>query len=215
MFRRRTVHLHYAGDLMQDEGSGRNPGKVIASEFLATSISSGAYGQGDNTDHARHALADNPALKAVCDRRGYVLCDVGRKVWLADLKVVDRVTSPDGKLSTYRRLAVKTVTRGCEAPDRRHSRECPLLVEKGYGSDAATARGPTFPTAQTASSAEASRSGSIVSAIWSNDSLIGSNSFGASPPATTKIPPTLWQPSNSSASASGPARYESTPPRRI
>lgn len=101
------AHLHYAGDLVQDQGSGRNPGKVIASEFLATSISSGADGQGDDTMHSRHALAHNHALKAVCDRRGYVLCDVGRNVWHADLKVIDRVTSPDGRLSIWRRLAVE------------------------------------------------------------------------------------------------------------
>ena len=44
---------------------------------------------------------------ATTDQRGYVLCDVGRDVWHADLKVLDKVTQRDGKLSTYASFAVE------------------------------------------------------------------------------------------------------------
>lgn len=97
------AHRHYAGDLVQDNGDG----KVISSEFLATSITSGADGQGDQDAYSRQVRADNAFLKATTDQRGYVLCDVGRDVWTADLKVLDRVTVPDGKLSTYARFAIE------------------------------------------------------------------------------------------------------------
>jgi alkaline phosphatase D len=88
------AHRHYAGDLVQDEGDG----KVVASEFQTTSISSGDDGQGDDDFRAVQARADNPHLKATVDRRGYLLCDVDRAAWHADLKIVDRVSTPGGKL---------------------------------------------------------------------------------------------------------------------
>jgi alkaline phosphatase D len=100
------AHRHYAGDLIQDEGVP-GAGKVISSEFLATSITSGDDGQGDQDFRAQQARADNPQLKATIDRRGYAVCDVGRDVWQADLKVLDRVSSPGGTLSSYARFAIE------------------------------------------------------------------------------------------------------------
>lgn len=97
------AHRHYAGDLVQDEGDG----KIISSEFLATSITSGADGLGDQDDYSRQVRSENGFLKATTDQRGYVLCNVGRDRWTADLKVLDRVTVPDGKLSSYARFAIE------------------------------------------------------------------------------------------------------------
>jgi alkaline phosphatase D len=97
------AHRHYAGDLIQDNGDGR----VISSEFLATSITSGADGLGDDDAHSIQVRQDNPCLKATIDQRGYVLCDVGRDVWKADLKVVSRVMAPGGRLSTYAGFAIE------------------------------------------------------------------------------------------------------------
>ncbi|WP_206241925.1 alkaline phosphatase D family protein [Novosphingobium terrae] len=104
------AHRHYAGDVVQDEGAPQTdwrakPGKVITTEFLGTSVSSGDDGMGElNTPQQ---LADNPVLKATIDRRGYVLCDMGRDLFHADLKVIDRVSSPGGTLSTYASFAVE------------------------------------------------------------------------------------------------------------
>jgi len=97
------AHLHFAGDLIQDDGDG----KVLSSEFLATSISSGGDGVGQDSDNIRLLIRDNPQLKAITDQRGYVVCDVGREVWHAELKVLDKVTTPGGTLSIYARFAVE------------------------------------------------------------------------------------------------------------
>ncbi|MFG6284333.1 alkaline phosphatase D family protein [Sphingomonas sp. S6] len=90
------AHRHYAGDLVHDQRGG-----IVSSEFLATSITSGADGVGDEDDFTRSAKAHTPELMAMTDRRGYVLCDVGRDTFRGDLKILDTVAVPDGRLSTY------------------------------------------------------------------------------------------------------------------
>ncbi|MDQ3125646.1 MAG: alkaline phosphatase D family protein, partial [Pseudomonadota bacterium] len=66
-------HQNYAGELFRDS---RNPeGAPIASEFVATSISSTGDGQDQRADGRRY-LADNPFLKFNNAQRGYVVCDV-------------------------------------------------------------------------------------------------------------------------------------------
>ncbi|MDE8650187.1 alkaline phosphatase D family protein [Novosphingobium album (ex Liu et al. 2023)] len=97
------AHLHFAGDLIQDNGDGR----VISAEFSATSITSGADGTGDENPRVRGAMAGNPELKAITDKRGYLLCDVNRDTWRADLKILDKVTEANGKLLTYASFVVE------------------------------------------------------------------------------------------------------------
>ncbi|QOF94063.1 alkaline phosphatase D family protein [Novacetimonas hansenii] len=97
------AHRHFAGNLLLD-GNDSSP---VSVEFLATSISSGSDGGGDNDSFSRSVRRENPQLMATTDQRGYVLCDVGRDVWHADLKVLDKVTQRDGKLSTYASFAVE------------------------------------------------------------------------------------------------------------
>lgn len=91
------AHRHFAGDLLLDAG-----GRPVASEYLATSVTSGGDGEGESDAFAqsiRHA--GNEFLKATTDRRGYLLCDVGRDTWRGDLKVLDTVQRRDGNLSTF------------------------------------------------------------------------------------------------------------------
>ncbi|MDF2640538.1 MAG: alkaline phosphatase [Novosphingobium lindaniclasticum] len=90
------AHRHFAGDLLRDGGEGR----PVAAEFLATSITSGSDGVGEGDVYHR-SVAGNACLKAITDRRGYVLCDVTRDTWRGDLKVLDSVMRPDGRLSTF------------------------------------------------------------------------------------------------------------------
>ncbi|MBB2174649.1 alkaline phosphatase D family protein [Gluconacetobacter johannae] len=97
------AHRHFAGDLVYDPD---HP-KPVSVEFLATSISSGSDGLGDDDAFSRSVRRENPQLKATTDKRGYVLCDVGRDVWHADLKVVDKVMEHDGQISTYASFAVE------------------------------------------------------------------------------------------------------------
>jgi alkaline phosphatase D len=96
------AHRHYASDLVQDH---RDSG-VISSEFLATSITSGADGQGVDA-YASNQIAHSPYLKATTDKRGYVLCDVTRDAWIGDMKTLDTVMQPNGAVQSWKRYAVE------------------------------------------------------------------------------------------------------------
>jgi alkaline phosphatase D len=96
-------HVNYAGELHLD---GLKPEKApIAVEFVATSISSGGDGQ-DQSDNAKALVANNPQLKFINQQRGYVICDVTPERWQSEIKVIDRITTPGGAMSTRAKLAV-------------------------------------------------------------------------------------------------------------
>ncbi|WP_374274072.1 alkaline phosphatase [Brevundimonas sp.] len=98
-------HQNYAGELYLD---GRNPeGAPVASEFVATSISSSADGQDQRADGRRY-LEDNPFLKFNNAQRGYVVCDVTPEVWRTEFKVLDKVSDKDGALSTRATYAIQS-----------------------------------------------------------------------------------------------------------
>jgi alkaline phosphatase D len=97
------AHRHFASDLMQDSGDGR----IISTEFLATSITSGSDGLGEDDDFNRTTRALNPHLKAMIDKRGYLLCDVARDHWRSDLKVLDRVMVPNEPIRTHASFVVE------------------------------------------------------------------------------------------------------------
>lgn len=97
------AHRHFASDLLHDDGEGA----PISCEFLATSVTSGADGVGEDDDFTRHMRRLNPQLKAMTDRRGYVLCDVGRDRWHADLKILDRVTAPGAPVRSHASFVVE------------------------------------------------------------------------------------------------------------
>ena len=86
--------------------AGNGDGPALAVEFVATSISSGGDGQDKRADTDR-ILANNPHVKFMNDQRGYILCDVGRDAWRTDLKVLDTVRVPGGKLSTRASFVVE------------------------------------------------------------------------------------------------------------
>lgn len=90
------AHRHFAGDVLRNGGEG----PAVTSEYLATSITSGSDGIGENDTYHR-SVSGNACLKTMTDRRGYVLCDVDRDGWRGDLKVLDSVMQPDGQLSTF------------------------------------------------------------------------------------------------------------------
>lgn len=45
-------------------------------------------------------MAGSPHMKLVNAQRGYQVFDIREREWRTDLKVVDRITSPGGRLST-------------------------------------------------------------------------------------------------------------------
>lgn len=97
-------HQNFAGELHID---GRNPeGRPIATEFVATSISSGGDGIDQRPDTIRVAEM-NPQLKFHNAQRGYVICDVTPERWQTEFKVLDQVQDRRGSLSTRMTLAVE------------------------------------------------------------------------------------------------------------
>ena len=98
-------HQNYAGELHLDS---RNPeGAPVASEFVATSISSSGNGQDQRADGRRY-LEDNPFLKFNNAQRGYVVCDVTPEAWRTEFKVLDKVSDKDGTLTTRATYAVQS-----------------------------------------------------------------------------------------------------------
>jgi alkaline phosphatase D len=96
-------HQNYAGELYRDS---RNPeGAPVASEFVATSISSSGDGEDQRADGRRY-LADNPFLKFNNAQRGYVVCDVTPERWQTEFKVLDKVSERGGTLTTRAKFAV-------------------------------------------------------------------------------------------------------------
>jgi len=96
-------HVNYAGELHLD---GRSPGKKpVGVEFTSTSITSGGDGQ-DLSDNDKLMLSNNPQLKFVNRQRGYMICDVTPERWETSVQILDKVSVPDGKLSTRAKLAI-------------------------------------------------------------------------------------------------------------
>jgi len=94
-------HQNYAGELHLD---GRNPeGRAIATEFVATSITSGGDGMDQQPQMAKIQAA-NPQLKFNNSQRGYLLCDVTAERWESAFRVIDQVSAPGGAVSTRARL---------------------------------------------------------------------------------------------------------------
>ena len=95
-------HQNFAGELR----ARVTEGPALATEFLGTSVSSA----GDGIDLAPRNVAilkHNPHCKMINSQRGYVLHEVGRERWEATFKVLDHVSTPDGKLSTRAKFAVE------------------------------------------------------------------------------------------------------------
>lgn len=95
-------HKHAAGTVpLHDEAPD---GEKVAVEFLATSISSGGNGRGD--EGLSHFYGNNPNLDLYTDRRGYQVFDITPKQWTTDVKVMDEVQKPGGAIRTLMRYEV-------------------------------------------------------------------------------------------------------------
>lgn len=98
------VHQHYVGHLPSTPDDPASP--ALASEFVCTSISS----NGDGSLLRRgqeHYLSNNPHISFNNAQRGYQVFEVSAQRWTTELKVVDRVQSAGGALSTVARFQVE------------------------------------------------------------------------------------------------------------
>ena len=91
-------HTAYAGSL--EDGD-----KAVAVEFVGTSISSDGDGQ-DIPGWGPKFMANNSQLKFINNQRGYLTCDVTRDEWRSNFMVLDKISTPNGKLSKRATFAV-------------------------------------------------------------------------------------------------------------
>jgi len=84
------IHSNWAADLKLDFDIPSS--KVVGSEYIGTSISSGGDGQ-DMTNYGSDLLANNPHVKFYNANRGYVSATLTPSLWKADYKTVPYITS--------------------------------------------------------------------------------------------------------------------------
>lgn len=97
------AHIHAVGTVPIRDSEPDGP--AAATEFLATSITSGGDGAAE-TAGTRALLAGSPNVRLTNAQRGYQIFDVSAETWTTQVKVVDRVQSPGGALSTLARFSV-------------------------------------------------------------------------------------------------------------
>jgi alkaline phosphatase D len=96
-------HMFFIGNLPSRRGDLESPS--VAPEFHGTSVSSiSTNGLPIGPDPR---AATNPHISMIYDQRGYLLFDVKPEIWHADLRVVDQVFTPGGRISTLARYVVE------------------------------------------------------------------------------------------------------------
>ncbi|MEG3626727.1 alkaline phosphatase D family protein [Streptomyces poriticola] len=98
------VHTNWTNDLRRD--FERPETRLLGSEFVTTSISSGGDGTGSH-DPGQVYWDENPHLKYYSNRRGYVRCRVTREHCTADYRAVDHVTRPGAPVRTDRSFVIE------------------------------------------------------------------------------------------------------------
>ena len=97
------IHSFFVSDVKDDDLDPNSA--TLMSEFVGTSVTSESY----NTALFNSLMPENPHIK-FCDdtRRGYIMCDVTREAWRADLRVVDNVRIREGAFSTMKSFVVES-----------------------------------------------------------------------------------------------------------
>lgn len=98
------IHSNWANELRVDDRKLDEP--TVATEFVATSISSGGNGLADFKE-LPEIMGNNPFVKFHNRERGYVRCTVTPKQWTSDFVVVDEVMKPGGKSTTRASFVVE------------------------------------------------------------------------------------------------------------
>ena len=95
-------HRHLVGSV--PENDEQLDGRKVAVEFQAASISSEGNGNGESG--LDHMMRNNPHFNLYTDRRGYHLFDITPERWQTDVKIMDQVEAPGGKISTLASFVV-------------------------------------------------------------------------------------------------------------
>ncbi len=91
------VHANWANNLLADYDDPDS--KVIGTEFVGTSITSGGNGSDTRADTPT-TLAENPHIKFFNNLRGYVRCHVTEDEWRSDYRVLPFVSTRGAAIST-------------------------------------------------------------------------------------------------------------------
>jgi len=98
------IHRNWAGELKKNFADEKSA--TLGVEFVATSISS--VGDGfDINDNFKALLQQEPHIKFFNSQRGYVRHVVTPDRWQADFQVLDKVSVPDGRLSTRKSFVLE------------------------------------------------------------------------------------------------------------
>ncbi len=98
------IHTNWANELIADFDGLDS--RVVASEFVGTSISSGGDGTAAPRDLDR-LLADNPFVRFHNAERGYLRCDLEAKLWRTDYRTVPYVLKPGAPIRTRASFVVE------------------------------------------------------------------------------------------------------------
>jgi alkaline phosphatase D len=99
------IHTHWANDLIADFAGLDS--RIVASEFVGTSISSGGDGVAVPKDLDK-LLAENPFVKFHNAERGYLMCEVTPALWRTDFRTVPFVERPGAPLNTRATYVVES-----------------------------------------------------------------------------------------------------------
>lgn len=98
------IHSNWANNLIADFDDLES--KIVASEFVGTSISSGGDGTRIPTGLAQ-ILAENPFVKFHNVERGYVVCDISPQRWETRYRCVEFVTRAGSPINTRATFVVE------------------------------------------------------------------------------------------------------------
>ena len=97
-------HQNIVGNLIERD-------RVVGSEFVVTSISSG--GDGSDVRSGNDVfMANNPEVKFTNDQRGYAVCEVTPDAWQTHYMVVDKVTTRENSVANRATATVANNERG-------------------------------------------------------------------------------------------------------
>lgn len=99
------IHSNWANELVAD--FDQLDSRVVGTEFVGTSISSGGDGAGQSRQAERLAV-ENPFVKFYNAQRGYVRCEVTPHNWRSDFRVVERVTQPGAPIQSLKSFVVES-----------------------------------------------------------------------------------------------------------
>jgi alkaline phosphatase D len=103
------IHTNWANNLIADFDDLDS--KVVAHEFVGTSITSGGDGL-EKPKNLDKTLSENPFVKFHNAERGYVRCEVDAKAWRTDYRTLTAVTKPGATLNTRASFVIESGTFG-------------------------------------------------------------------------------------------------------